>query len=168
MKTILLFRHGKADHAGEDGADKDRPLTKRGKKTAAQMGRFLAALGQTPDAAYASPAVRAAETLRLAAKAGAWKCPADTSESLYATSPEKVLEFVRTLDGTGDCVLLAGHEPALSDLVAALMGGGHVKLATAAMARIDLPAETWAEVQPGTGTLVWLTMPKLLDGMREH
>jgi hypothetical protein len=37
------------------------------------------------------------------------------------------------------------------------------KLATAAFVRIELPAEKWSEVEPGSGTIVELIVPKELD-----
>jgi phosphohistidine phosphatase len=163
MKTIFLFRHGKSDQEAGTDVDHERPLTKRGRKAAALMGRYLAALEEIPDEAHASTAARAAETLRIAAEAGRWKCPVAESPLLYQATTESALEFIRGLDDAKERVLLVGHEPAWSQLLAALVGGGRVQLPTAAMARVDFPAEEWAKVQTGTGTLAWLTTPKRLD-----
>ena len=165
MKTILLFRHGKSDWDAGMDVDHERPLARRGKKAAALMGRYLAALGEVPDQAHTSTAVRAAETLRRAAEAGAWKCPVATSRALYQASPESALEYVQKLDDACGCVLLVGHEPTWSMLLGALVGGARVELPTAAMARIDVEVEAWSGVAFGTGALVWLTTPKILAGI---
>ncbi|HMF03267.1 MAG TPA: phosphoglycerate mutase family protein, partial [Acidimicrobiia bacterium] len=80
MPALILFRHGKSDwDAADAGDDRARPLARRGRKAAERMGRFLARAGQVPDVAITSPALRAAETLRLAMEGGGWSCPVRTA-----------------------------------------------------------------------------------------
>jgi phosphohistidine phosphatase len=163
MKTVFLLRHGKSDWEAGVEIDHDRPLAKRGRKAAVRMGRYLAALGEVPDRVISSSAVRAEETVRLAAEAGRWSSAIETTRSLYEASPEAVLKVVRGIQDASRSVLLVGHEPAWSALLAALVGGAQVSFPTAALARVDLPADTWSGIDFGTGTLVWLVTPKLLQ-----
>lgn len=160
MKTILLFRHGKSDWDADYGADHDRPLAKRGRRAATSMGIALARLGQVPDHVLTSSAVRARDTVALAAKAGRWTCPVEIVPELYASSPGIVLERVRQEADTVASLLLAGHEPTWSTLASRLVGGGAVRFPTAALARIDVEADGWSDVEPGRGTLVWFLIPK--------
>ena len=74
MKTLILFRHGKSDWNTDYAADHDRPLAKRGRNAAATMGAMLARIEQVSDRVLTSSAVRARETVELAAEAGGWKC----------------------------------------------------------------------------------------------
>jgi phosphohistidine phosphatase len=68
-------------------------------------------------------------------------------------------------------VLLLGHNPGLQRLILELTmddENGHRdrvadKYPTAALAVIQLPAQHWSEVTPGSGTIAELILPKELD-----
>ena len=165
MKRILLFRHGKSNWDVDYEADHDRPLAKRGHKAASLMGRYLASLDQVPDRVICSSALRAKETVRLAAKAGKWSCPITITEDLYDASVEQVTELIRKSRDSLNSILLAGHEPTWSLLAGRLIGKANLKFPTAAMARIDLAVTSWKEAQFGKGTLIWMVSPKLLAGI---
>ena len=126
------------------------------------MGRFLASAGQVPDAAITSPAVRAEATLGLVMAAAAWSCPARSAEALYGGGVAGLLDEVRSEPTATRVLLVVGHEPTCSEAVALLIGGGQVRLPTAAVARIDLEVQRWDEVGPGAGVLVWSVVPRLL------
>jgi phosphohistidine phosphatase len=165
MPGLILFRHGKSDwDADYPGGDAARPLAHRGRKAAKRMGKFLARAGQPPDAAITSPAVRAESTLRLAMEGGGWSCPVRTAATLYDGGFSGLLAEVRKEPATTDVLLAVGHEPTWSEAVSAFIGGGEVDLPTAAMARIDFDVDGWDEVGSATGVLVWIVVPRLLDG----
>ena len=46
-----------------------------------------------------------------------------------------------------------------------LIGGGNLRFPTAALARIDLHAERWRDVDFGCGELVWRQIPRVLKGI---
>ena len=163
MKTILLFRHAKSDWEAGYRADHDRPLNKRGRKSAKLMGRFLALALELPDLALCSSALRAQDTLRLADDSGDWTCEKRDAAELYAASPGNVIELIRTQDDRFGRLMLVGHEPTWSLLAGALIGAGQMRMPTATIARIDLAADRWADVDAGKGELVWLVKPKLLE-----
>lgn len=162
MRHLYLLRHAKSDWSAELTADFDRPLAPRGRRAAGTVGRFLTAIRQVPDAVVTSPAVRARSTVEVAAEAGGWRCPVATAEQLYSGSTEQLLTVVREVDDGVLRLLLAGHEPTWSESVGRLIGSGRVRMVTAAVARVDLPVDCWAEAAFGTGTLAWLCTPKLL------
>lgn len=126
------------------------------------MGVFLSRLGQAPDLVISSTAVRARDTARLAAEAGEWACTVDTDRQLYDGDIDRILHLVQAQSDSRESLLLAAHEPTSSEMVGRLIGGGVVRMPTAALARIDFPAEHWAEVRSGSGMLIWLMTPKLL------
>ncbi|HID69647.1 MAG TPA: hypothetical protein EYP35_04115 [Desulfobacterales bacterium] len=67
MKHLLICRHAKSSWKDPSLADFDRPLNKRGKRDAPQMGKMLVSHGIFPDLIVSSPAKRAKKTaLRLA------------------------------------------------------------------------------------------------------
>lgn len=163
MKRVYLLRHAKSDWSSDYGTDHERPLSERGRRAAATVGRFLAALDQAPEAVVTSTAVRARTTVEIASTAGGWDSPVAEEGNLYGGSPEDVLAVIRTAPTNADRLLLAGHEPTWSASVSLLAGGGGVRLVTASLARVDLPVDRWEQADFGMGTLLWLVTPKLLQ-----
>ena len=133
MKTLLVMRHAKSDWGAAFGDDHERPLAQRGVKAARRMGRFLADAGAAPQLVVSSTAVRALTTAELAAEAGDWGCPIVATEDLYASDAESVLERVCETEAGIERLLIAGHEPTWSTLVTWLIGGGRVRMPTAAV-----------------------------------
>jgi len=164
MKTLLLLRHAKSDWEADYGTDHQRPLSKRGRKAAGNVGRYLTETAQLPDVVIASDARRVKETLRNAQEAGAWENSSVvyTNDLYLAEGPEALIEVIRKAPAKVSTLMLVGHEPVWSGTVAALIGGGEIRFPTAALARIDLAVETWEEVTVCCGELVLLLPPRLL------
>jgi len=164
MKTLLVMRHAKSDWGVASGGDHERVLARRGIKAARKVGRFLTDSGTIPDLILSSTAIRALTTAELAAEAGEWGCEIVTRRDLYASDPERVLDLVRETGNGVDRLLIAGHEPTWSTLVSWLIGGGRVRMPTAAVACLDLPHGDWIDLAPATCDLRWLVTPKTLKG----
>lgn len=162
MKTIILMRHGKSDWDAEFDSDHDRPLAKRGRQAAATMGALIARMDQVPDRVVSSSALRAKDTVALAAASGDWSCPITIAPELYASSPGEVAARLRREEDDAARLLVAGHEPTWSELASALIGGGRLRFPTGAAARIDLDVASWGELDAGRGELVWFLIPRLL------
>lgn len=166
MRSLILFRHGKSDWDAAFASDHERPLAGRGKEAARTMGRLLAQARQVPDLAVSSSALRARDTLQLAAQAGRWHCPMRIESTLYESSPEHVLAWIQALEDDPECLLLTGHEPTWSALAARLIGGGMLKVPTGCMLRIDFEIEQWSEIAFGAGELRWLAPPRLMQKIK--
>lgn len=166
MKTIVLFRHAKSDWDAEYGHDHDRPLADRGYKGARKMGRFLVTSGLSPDHALSSTALRARQTLAIAAEYGGWSGEATITEALYGATADGMIEQIRTMPEAAQTLVVVGHEPTLSSTVSRLIGGGRVEMKTATMARIDVDVARWADVAPGRGVLAWMLPPGALKPNR--
>jgi phosphohistidine phosphatase len=126
------------------------------------MGSFLADSESIPQLVISSTAVRARTTAELAAEAGGWECPIVTLADFYTSDPDRVLDVLRETGDDVERVLIAGHEPTWSNLVAWLIGGGRVRMPTAAVACLDLRHERWIDLAPATCELRWLVTPKAL------
>lgn len=164
MRSLLLLRHAKSDRGAQYPSDHARPLNSRGRRAAAAMGRFLAAVDRVPALAVTSTAERARTTVELAMDAGEWECPLVETDDLYLSGPEEVLAVAATLPEDASPALLAGHEPTFSAVVD-LLTGARVDFVTGAVAAIDVHVERWASIRPGTGTLTFFVPPRLLtDG----
>lgn len=164
MPELLLLRHAKSDWDADYGRDFDRPLSGRGRKAAAKIGRLLA--DEPPiGSVFASPARRVAETVRIVGE----HCPhfpkPQWVERLYGASPRSVIEFVRRLDGA-DRVMIAGHNPTTHVLAASLAApdGSEAwqalqqKYPTGALA--ELRFGSWEAVAAGQGQLVRFVRPR--------
>lgn len=164
-KTLLLLRHGKSDWAATHDVDAQRPLNKRGRKASRAMGRLLAECGLIPDLVLCSTAVRTRSTLDEAMQAGAWSAEARLHDELYETDVAALIDLTRTVSAEHGRVLVIGHEPTLSELIASLCGGATVRFPTGALAAIECSVPDWAEVREGCGVLQWLVTPRLLTGV---
>jgi phosphohistidine phosphatase len=162
MRNLLVLRHGKSDWDATFGSDEQRPLEKRGKDAARRVGTFIAEIGVTPDLAITSPAVRARETLDAAREAGQWSTPVQENRLLYEGGIANIIGLLREVDPRVSTVLLAGHQPTSSNLVASLIGGGRLRFPTAGIACIQFTV-SWRDVGPNTGELRWFVIPKMLE-----
>lgn len=160
-RQLLVLRHAKSDWNASYGADRDRPLAPRGVEAAGIIGRFVAASGLVPDVVLSSPAVRARTTAELAAEAGDWGTPIQIREGFYGAGGEAVLGALRELDSGVATVVVVGHEPVWSGLVAGFGGGGRVRFPTAALACLATESD-WSRLVWGGMELRWMVTPKLL------
>ena len=158
MPTLLLMRHAKSDWDTDYDADQDRPLNKRGVRSARLMGRLVAGLDMVPDLAVSSDALRARATVELAAEAGGWGCPLEFESGLYGSGPDAVLSLAAALPPVGS-VMLVGHQPTWSLLVQRLTGA-RAELKTASIAAIDLTIDDWSELEQAQGMLTALHNPR--------
>lgn len=163
MKTLILLRHAKSDWNVEYGRDHERPLNRRGHRSAVVVGRFLAAIGEVPEKILTSTAVRARTTVEEAKAAGGWGCEIEASSELYEATVVGVLEKIRGCDNRFRSLLVAGHEPTWSTLGGELIGRASIRMVTAAMARIDFDVSRWQELEKGSGELVWMLRPRMLE-----
>ena len=166
MRTLILFRHGKSDWEAPYDADHDRPLADRGRNAAQLMGRLLAQIDQVPELAISSSALRARDTLQLAARSGGWTSMIRIDSALYATTADEVLRWMHTLGRSPASLLLTGHEPTWSDLAGQLIGRAIMRVPTGAMLRIDFAYDSWQLVDFGSGELRWLIPPKLAGQLK--
>lgn len=172
MKTMLWMRHGKSDWDASYGRDHDRPLAARGVKAAKSMGAALARVGLAPDFVLSSTAVRARTTADLAMAAvaeelGRWTVPTRHEGDLYGGGLSAVLDHVRRVPDEADgrrveTLLITGHEPTWSSMVSQLIGGGDVRMVTAAVACVRSHVERWSDIRPGGCELIFFLPPKVL------
>jgi phosphohistidine phosphatase len=160
-KHLIFFRHGKSDWNADFSRDHERPVAERGRMAAKTMGQLLAAMDRVPDLAITSSAVRARTTLELASQAGQWTCPMVVTDDLYEASIEQVLAVIQQQPNSCQSLMLVGHEPTWSDTIHYLIGGGTVRVPTAALVGVEFEVSSWAQVEHGRGTLLWLLPAKL-------
>jgi phosphohistidine phosphatase len=161
-KRLILFRHGKSDWEADFSQDHERPVAERGIKAAQTMGQLLSAARAVPESAISSSAVRAHTTLKLAMEAGHWTCKTRITDDLYEATIQQVLQVIHQEPNDHESLMLVGHEPTWSELTTYLLGGGAVRVPTAAMVCMEFDVSAWHQVEAGRGLLLWLLPPKLL------
>jgi phosphohistidine phosphatase len=149
-RTLVVLRHAKSDWSGGE-PDVRRPLAARGRRQAAEAGRWLAGNLGTIDLAVVSPAERARRTWELASVEVAEPVPMRSEERAYAASSGTLLDLVRDLTDDLGTVVLVGHNPGVEDLVTTLTGRW-VAMPTSCLAVIALTGP-WASAGPSSGEL---------------
>lgn len=170
MRRLMLLRHAKSDWSQAGLHDHDRALAPRGRAAATRMGAHLATRGLIPDCVLVSTARRTRDTWSLIAAA----LPARTAtfdERIYEASAAFILDVIHGTPSACRSLLVIGHNPGLQSLALLLAkdGGGDAlarlaeKFPTAALAVIDLPADSWADIRARSGRLESFVIPRLLD-----
>lgn len=153
MPEILLMRHAESRHSAVVTRDRDRPLTSQGEAAARTVGRVISRLDAAPDHVLTSPAVRAQTTARLAADSGDWASGIEVVEGLYGGGTPEALAALAAAPSVGR-LMVVGHEPTCSDMVATLVGGGRHRMIPAAVACIQM-----ASLDSGENSLLWMLAP---------
>ena len=156
MKRLYLLRHGKAvSRMAWDGDDGSRPLTSEGETAMWREAEALKRLGLAPDVVITSPLVRARRTAEIVAETlGVTDRLVEDERLAHGFDARTLARIVDPHDGAQ--VMVVGHEPAFSTVVAELIGGGTVALKKGGVARVDLDADL------KHGELAWLLTPGLL------
>ncbi len=158
MIELYLLRHA---HAGDPdrwtGDDAARPLSEKGRRQSERVGALLGGRGDAPDLFITSPKVRAAETARIVA--GAVSAPVVEDERLAGMVDLDTLERILRDAGRATRPCLVGHDPAFSELLAALVGAPQLPMRKGAIARLGLDGP---DVAPGGAILRYLVPPDIL------
>jgi len=143
--TLVLLRHGKSDWSGGE-PDHERPLAPRGRRQAAEAGRWLATYPDPIDLAVVSTAERARSTWSLASAELADPPPLLLDARAYGASASTLLEIVRDLADDLGTVVLVGHNPGIEDLLESLTGAW-VPMRTSTLAVLAVSG-AWADLEP--------------------
>ena len=150
---LYFCRHGEAEPAGATQTDAERQLVEAGRDDTRLVADALARAGLTFSHLFSSPLIRARQTAEIVA--GVFGVSVEATERLRPGS--RLGEVADLLAGqTGEGFFLVGHEPDFGDLVSQLVGGGHVRMATSAVAYVHID-----RVEPGRGRLMWLVTPEV-------
>ena len=162
---LYILRHGKAQDHGLAAGDFKRNLTVPGREEVEQIGRTMRDLGMSFDCIASSPLNRAMQTAQIVSKKLKAGSPAEWDElkpeGAIASLYEKLSSFK-----PASKILLVGHEPLLSSMIADITSGdsqaGGITLKKAGMAKITVFAARPDRVE---GSLNWLLTPRLLKRM---
>jgi phosphohistidine phosphatase len=159
---IYILRHGIAEDAPAGQPDSERALTSDGRKKLRNVLRTAASAGVAPSLILTSPYKRALQTAQIAAEVLDYKGELLRTKALEpASAPKSVWDEIRVHKDEAT-ILLVGHEPLCSRLMAYLLGSPNLQVdfKKGAIACIELdrfPAEP-------LGVLRWMLTSKLAGG----
>lgn len=156
---LYLLRHGIAEDGHPGSSDAARQLTDEGREKTAAVLKMARQGGVQPTLILSSPYIRAQQTAKIAARELEVEAAIVSIGSLVPHgTPEKVWADVRD-HGDERAILLAGHEPLLSALLAYVLNAPslRVEMKKAALVRVDIQG---APAIPH-GVLRWMLVPKL-------
>lgn len=154
---LILLRHGKAEDHHPDG-DAGRRLVDQGRKQAERAARLLKSAGRLPSIVLTSPYARARETAEIFCKTAGMPGPLVQGWLVCGMSSELALGEVAGFSEF-ESVMLVGHEPDFSLLVADLLGAaaGAVQIKKGALAGIRF-------MPPARGGVLKFLIPPKLSG----
>jgi phosphohistidine phosphatase len=120
---LYIMRHGPAEESSPSGRDYDRPLSEPGRTRTNAVAHELARRGERPQKIFSSPLVRARQTADIVARVLGIAVEIRDELAPSEAAPDIVREIN---DAALERVLLVGHAPDVSILVADLIGSrGH-------------------------------------------
>ena len=167
-RELLILRHAKSSWNSDAATDFDRPLSKRGKRDAPRVGRFLRDQGLAPDYVVSSPAERAKQTvIAVCAEMGIGPERIHWDARIYHAGAGALLNVLNDCPDDARRVLIAGHNPGLEILLQNLCDQGipmpddYKLMPTAAVAHLEILAE-WSSLEGRLARLVSLTRARSL------
>ena len=146
---LYFLRHGEARPPDWEGPDDQRPLTRAGRKEVQEVAKFLRRLKANVNVILTSPLPRATQTADIAAK----QFKVRVREEKLLAPGFRAEDLTRILRKYPEQILLlVGHEPDFSEVIAAV-SGGEVKISKAGVALVELHGKK--------GQLLWLFPPRL-------
>ncbi len=161
---LLLLRHAKSSWDDPELDDHDRPLAKRGRRAAEQVGSHLQQTDLVPDVVLCSTATRTRQTLELL---GIPDAEIRFEDRLYGADEDELLDLVAALPADAGTVLVIGHNPGMQELALrlALTESGpdadHLRerFPTGALAEFEFDGG-WTDVARGGGRLRSYVTPR--------
>jgi phosphohistidine phosphatase len=161
QKVLYLVRHAKSSWSDSSLTDRDRPLNKRGRRSAPEMGRRLMVQGHRPELIVSSPANRAISTASFIAQELDYNVShIVTDENLYFSGMVSMQSVLQRLDDRYQAVMIVGHNPAMTELMNSLGNASVANMPTCAIAVIGFDIASWAELCSVDGDLLGYDFPK--------
>jgi phosphohistidine phosphatase len=155
MKTLYLLRHGHAESKAKQ-PDVERNLDAEGRSEAERIGEKLKKIDPLPQLIISSHAKRAFQTAEIAALALDYNIKNILiEECIYRTDEETILEVVQRQDDKYDIILLAGHNPHISELATDLSNKEfNDSMHTAGIVGVSSDVMSWAEFSSANTKLI--------------
>lgn len=159
-KRLNLLRHAKSDWEDPSMPDFDRPLSKRGKRDAPNMGARMHAKQITPRLFISSTALRARTTAQLVMAELGLSARLILAENLYLASAHEMLEILCAHGSGYDDVVLVGHNPGITDLANRISDAQIDNIPTCGWFALEAAIQNWEELRTTKGNFTFFDYPK--------
>jgi phosphohistidine phosphatase len=159
MVKLYLLRHGVAYEREEWTGESDelRPLTDDGIDAMKREAKSIRVMKLKLDVLVSSPLVRARDTAKIVARTLDLKV--NENDLLRPGFDLEALRALLQQHSGAKRIMIVGHEPDFSIVIAQLIGGGTVVMRKGGLARVDVTVQG----NSLRGELVWLLTPSLLS-----
>jgi phosphohistidine phosphatase len=161
MNELMIVRHAKSSWEDDTISDFERPLNDRGRREAKDMAKQLAESDWRPELIVCSTALRAQQTMAFFVQAIDQdnQIPVVHEKDIYDATIASLLDIVNGLPPQTKRVLIFGHNPGFSKLVAFLTGE-YYDLPTCAQALVQMEIGEWIYLYENCGVLKSYHYPK--------
>ncbi len=149
MKNLYLIRHGEAE-SKRTRPDIDRNLEDEGRKEVARTAHEMLKKDVKPKLILSSNAKRAMETATIFAEVIGYK-PTDIAlePDIYYTDAKTLLQVLHRQEDKFDSILLAGHNPSISQLADVLSGNYNDPIPTGGLVAFESDSDSWNLFEKG-------------------
>jgi len=150
MKNLILVRHAKSNWDAPL-SDKDRSLNKRGIDDAHLVSENISAALPKTFIIWSSTAKRASETAMIFTQN--MSCPVESiifKDDLYTFDSKQLEKTIKSCNNDYDCVILFGHNEAITDFVNKFGDAFIDHVPTAGFVSINFDNDTWESINKGT------------------
>ncbi len=159
-RTLILTRHAKSSWDTPALSDHDRPLNKRGRKSAPEIGAWLQDHGWVPDQVLSSSAARTRETWD---RMGLSTSDVTFTRALYLADPEDMQAQLAM--AAGETVLMLGHNPGIAEFANMIVqqAPAHARFydyPTCATSVIRFDIDDWSHIGWRSGKVLGFTIPR--------
>jgi len=146
MKTLIFLRHAKSSWKDSSLPDEERPLNKRGKREAPQVGETLRQQNLLPDLILCSTALRARKTVEAVIEKSGYSGQVQYRDDLYQNGAKAYFAALQSLPEETRSVLLVAHNPDMEEALQVLTGV-YQPMPTACLAWMELPIDSWKNLK---------------------
>ncbi len=164
---LILTRHAKSSWDDPTADDHDRPLNKRGRDAARDIGEWLVQHDYIPDLVLLSSSARTNETWEIMAELMPEAPKVRSERALYLASPDQMLGVLHKVTDA-KTVMMVAHNPGSALMAGALAANPphHPRFAqypTAATTVFQFDVANWGEVAWNGGDVLAFTIPRRTD-----
>jgi phosphohistidine phosphatase len=165
--NIYILRHGIAVEPGAPGikTDAERPLIPKGEQHLREAAAAMEKMGLSFDVIFSSPYLRAKQTAEIVAKnLKLERKPTISSDLIPGGNPQALIRQLNGLKPAPEHILIVGHEPYLSRLIALLSSGGTgvtIDMKKGSLCKLETEQLEYGHC----ATLKWLLTPRQMELM---
>ena len=149
MKNLILIRHAKSSW-DSPSTDKQRSLANKGVEDAHLVSSHIAAFLPKKCIIWSSTAKRAKDTATIFLQNMTYPLESIIfKEELYTFDVKELVKIVKTCNNSYDCVIVFGHNEAITDFVNKFGDIFIDNVCTSGFVSIDFDTDSWESIDKG-------------------